>query len=240
MSNDTFEYLGSELELFATARHWKTYLKDQLAPHLGQDVLEVGAGLGGTTALLAGPQQRRWVCLEPDPALAERITAAIAKESLPEGCTVRVGTLAEAPELVGFDTILYIDVLEHIEADREELAIAAERLRPGGRLVVLSPAHQWLFSPFDAAIGHYRRYDRRSLERITPSGARLVSIRFLDSVGMLASSANRLVLKSAHPTPAQIHFWDSTLVPISRRIDPWFGHRLGKSILAVWEMPSSG
>lgn len=72
-------------------------------------------------------------------------------------------TLAALPRDSRFDTILYIDVLEHIADDRAELVEAARRLNPGGYLVVLSPAHQWLFTAFDAAIGHVRRYTAKSL-----------------------------------------------------------------------------
>jgi hypothetical protein len=56
-----------------------------------------------------------------------------------------------------FDSIIYIDVLEHIDADRDELERAANALQPGGFLVVLAPSHQWLYTALDKALGHYRR-----------------------------------------------------------------------------------
>ena len=59
---------------------------------------------------------------------------------------------------------------EHIENDREELERAAARLRPGGRVIVLAPAHQWLFTPFDAAIAHFRRYNRSMMRNLRPPG----------------------------------------------------------------------
>ena len=68
--------------------------------------------------------------------------------------------------------MLYIDVLEHIEHDLDELARAASHLAPGGHLVVLAPAHQALFSDFDRAIGHYRRYNRAGLQKLAPAGLR--------------------------------------------------------------------
>ena len=86
------------------------------------------------------------------------IRDAVAAGSLPKHCQAITGTLASLDPEVKADTILYIDVMEHIAGDRQEMADAAARLRPGGHLIVLSPAHQWLFSPFDEAIGHYRRY----------------------------------------------------------------------------------
>lgn len=232
-----FAYVGSELDLFAAATNWKGYLHDRIAPHLGPEVLEVGAGFGGTTRTFCRGEFKRWVGLEPDPALAARMAASIASEDLPGCCTIEVGTLDQIPEAPGFDTLLYIDVLEHIEDDAAELTRAAKRLKPGGRLVVLSPAHQQLFSPFDRAIGHFRRYSRRSLAAVGPPGLDRIVLDYLDSVGLFASLGNRLVLNQSMPNPRQINAWDKLMVPLSRRLDPLLGRRLGKSVLGVWRKP---
>jgi len=232
-----FHYVGSELDLFAEAKVWKSYVGKQVSPYLGPAVLEVGAGQGGTTRFLARPNVQRWVCLEPDPALAERLGQVIADGTLPATCEVVVGTLDQVPESSLFDTILYMDVVEHIEKDQEELARAAAHLRPGGHLVVLSPAHQWLYTPFDRAIGHYRRYSRATLRALTPPGLSLVRLSYLDSIGMAASLGNRLVLQSAMPNARQIAFWDRFAVRLSRVFDPLLGYRLGKSVLGVWRKP---
>lgn len=132
------------------------------------------------------------------------------------------------------DVILYIDVLEHIQDDRAEMERAAALLRPGGRIIVLAPAHQRLYSPFDAAIGHYRRYSRSALSARTPEGSRIETIRYLDCVGIITSLVNRAFLRQRQPTLRQILFWDSLVVPLSRVLDPVFGIHLGKSVLSVW------
>src|ERR1039458_625005 len=120
------------------------------------------------------------------------------------------GTLASLTDQQ-FDTIIYIDVLEHIDNDREELNQAASHLRPGGHLIVLSPAHQRLFSPFDAAIGHFRRYNRPMLRAISPAGLRLERMRYLDCAGLILSAANMLLLRQTMPTKARLRFWDPWL-----------------------------
>jgi len=234
-AHDPYHYVGSELELFAKARHWKAYLKRQIAPQLGSRVLEVGAGIGGTTRALFDPAVRNWLALEPDAALAACYNQARQQGALPACCDVRVGTTQRLNGGERFDCVLYIDVLEHIENDQDELAQAACLLAPQGRLVVLAPAHPFLFSPFDQAVGHFRRYNRRMLRSLAPPGCRLVRLIYLDSVGLLASLGNRLFLRRANPSPRQIAFWDQVLVRASRLVDPILGHRLGKSILAVWQ-----
>jgi SAM-dependent methyltransferase len=232
-------YGGGELELFAGARQWKRYLGDVLAPHLSGHVLEVGAGIGSTLDVLARtPSVSAWTALEPDADLRARL-ADTAREvlRLRRGLEIRVvgGTQEDLPVGASFDAVIYVDVLEHIDDDRAELARAIARLRRGGRLVVLAPAHAALYSAFDRQIGHRRRYDRASLAAIAPAEARLIALRYLDSVGLLASLANRWLLRAALPTRRQIRAWDGWMVPASRVLDRATFGRLGKSILAVWE-----
>jgi SAM-dependent methyltransferase len=231
----SYVYVGTELDLFASATNWKTYVRRQVSMYLGRQVLEVGAGHGGTTSVLCGKAPERWVCLEPDSSLADRLIASISAGELPDCCEPKIGTLADLDDDDRFDTILYMDVLEHIDDDRAELARAADFLRPGGHLIVLAPAHQWLFTPFDAAIGHYRRYTRQTLRAVAPDTLTLTRLVYLDSVGLLASLGNRLVLKSSMPNSGQIAVWDRLMVPVSRLADPLFGYSVGKSVLAIWK-----
>jgi SAM-dependent methyltransferase len=221
-------YVGSELALFAEATNWKSYVASQLRPWLGPRVLEVGAGIGTNTAQLFVDPVKEWVAIEPDANLAGQI-AGVSR--------VVVGTLAALDPSERFDAILYLDVIEHIEDDAAELERAARHLIPSGRLIVLVPAHQFLFSPFDAAIGHYRRYSRTGLLRIGPGNAHLKRLRLLDSIGLFASLANCLMLRAANPTVEQIRIWDRTMVPTSRVIDRLIGYRVGKSIVGVWTVP---
>jgi SAM-dependent methyltransferase len=228
-ADSEFQYAGSELELFEKARNWKAYWREQIRGFIRGEVLEVGAGIGANTLTLADLPYQCWTCLEPDALLAARITP-------PPGGRHRVatGTIEDLPAEAKFDAILYIDVLEHIEDDRAEMARAAARLKPGGALIVLAPAHPFLFTPFDRAIGHFRRYTRASLHQAAPTTLRLEKLVYLDAAGMIASAANRVLLRSAMPSERQILAWDRVLVPVSRVVDRLFVGRLGKSVLGIW------
>lgn len=222
-----YEYAGSELALFEKAVNWKRYWAARIAPFVSGEVLEVGAGIGANTRVLAGLPHRSFTSLEPDGALAAQIP------SLGPAHRILTGTLAGVA--AHFDTILYIDVLEHIEDDRAEMARAAEHLNPRGHVIVLAPAHASLYTPFDKAIGHFRRYSRASLaEAAASSGLRAVRLEYLDSVGLLASAANRLLLSQSMPTGRQILTWDRLMVPVSRLLDPLLLHAAGKSVLGIW------
>lgn len=227
-------YPGTELELFESAQNWKRYVQKTISPFIRQNVLEVGAGIGGTTATLCDGTQSNWLCLEPDPSLGATLEEKIRTNSLCSCCDVSFATLKSLPNTMRFDTILYIDVLEHIEDDIDEIETALKFLDVGGHLVVLAPAHPWLYSPFDAAVGHYRRYTRTSLLKLAPHDLEPVLIRYLDSVGMFASAANRIILKEDQPSSKQIEIWDRFMVPLSKLVDPLLLNRVGKSVVVVW------
>ncbi len=228
-----YSYEGGELDVFTLATNWKAYWASRVEEHVGSRVLEVGAGLGATARVLC-KSQKKWVALEPDPALAQRMREEIDAGRLPAICEVRVGKLEDLDASDVFDTILYIDVLEHIQDDRGELEHAAARLDRGGCVVVIAPAHQYLYTAFDKAIGHFRRYDREMIVSLNPLGLKLSRFEYLDSVGFLASLGNRWLLRSSSPNASQIKIWDRLMVPLSRCLDPLLQRRFGKSVLAVW------
>ncbi len=230
MSSDhkTATYVGDELSVFALAKNWKQYWASKVRPLLGDRVLEVGAGIGtNTSLLLAG--QASWLALEPDPEQCAKIRKQVSDDAV----LVHAGTLADIDASQKFDSIIYIDVLEHIEDDRTELARAMTFLNKGGKLIILSPAHQSLFSPFDSAVGHFRRYSKATLRAVVPPTALVEKIFYLDSVGCVASWANAKLMKSSMPSAGQIKLWDGLMVPLSRLLDPLTGYRVGKTIVMV-------
>jgi len=230
------KYVGAELDLFSSVRNWKAYWGRQVQAHMRGDVLEVGAGIGSNTAALAVRDLGRWVCLEPDPDFCGKLRENLLNIKEAGSYEVVCGNLSNVRGQ-SFDTIIYIDVLEHIADDRKELVDAAALLRPRGQLIVLSPAYNFLYSPFDAAIGHYRRYDRAMLRNISPDTLATVSMRYLDCAGSALSAANKLLLRQSMPTKSQLQFWDRWVIPVSRVLDRFIGFSMGKTIIAVWRKP---
>ena len=236
-ATDERPYAGRELELFALATNWKRYVKAEISEYLIGDILEIGAGIGGTTLALHDGSVRRWICLEPDANLAKRLRMDVRKEWRSHAPDVIAGSLRALAQRPSFDCVLYVDVLEHIQDDRGQIDDAAQLVRPGGHIVILSPAHQWLFSPFDKSIGHVRRYNKQTLRSLAPSGWIETKLKYLDSLGVLLSLANTLALRQAMPSRLQIFLWDRLCVPLSCIIDCALSGHFGKSILAIWEKP---
>ena len=227
-------YEGDELDLFSAATRWKKYWSGRIRPRLGPTVLEVGAGFGTNTPYLCGPSQTRWLCLEPDSSLAARIPGHLSPYPWRNIVETKIGTLKDLSPGPEFDSLVYIDVLEHIPEHREEMANAFRYLKPGGKVIVLSPAHPFLFTEFDRTIGHCRRYTKSTLRAVSPAGSQLEELYYLDSVGLLASLANKTLLHQSMPTLPQVLFWDKWLVGSSRFLDPLIGRTLGKTIVGIW------
>lgn len=235
ISVDIENYVGDELALFEKAKNWKNYYGSYLKPYLIGNVMEVGAGIGGTTLILCNGSQNKWVCLEPDGNLVAEIEKMIHLGKLPNYCEAVKGTLSSINPSNKYDAIIYIDVIEHIEDDKSEIALAVQYLKDGGTLMVLVPAHQYLFNKFDAALGHFRRYNKKMLREVVPEGLEEVKIFYLDCIGLLASLTNKWFLKQSIPTAKQIIFWDNVIIRISKLIDPILGYTLGKTVIGIWK-----
>lgn len=229
------KYVGAELELFQHARNWKRYFAAHLKPFVQGDVLDVGCGMGVNADYLINDKVTSYTFLEPDSALLDLVQANVSAPRLLAGERIR-GTTADTAGK-RFDTILYLDVIEHIEDSKAELHRAYTLLKPGGHLVILVPAFNFLYSPFDKAIGHHRRYDKGMLRAELPADLERIHTRYLDSVGLLLSLGNKFFLKQSEPKLEQIQFWDRSIVPMSRVMDWFILHAFGRSLVSVSRKP---
>jgi len=234
MPSDAFTYEGDELDVFTYAQVWKRYWFGQVQRFITGRFLEIGAGTGNNVPLWACSKASDITLLEPDSGLAGKaeIMCAALMNKIP--FKVVCGKALELGTMDQFDSIALIDVLEHIPDDRLEVLHIMDCLKPGGYLIVLSPAYAWLYSDFDRRIGHLRRYTRKTLRQSMPPGLIEERLRYLDSVGLLTSLANRMVLKQGLPKRNQILFWDRCLVPASAVLDRVLGYSIGRSVYGVW------
>ena len=233
-SIETKEYLypGAELELFAHAINWKSYFKKHLIPYVQGRVLEVGAGIGETSKFLQNEKVSQWTYLEPDKRLFSEL---VKKKCRSKSDEFICGTTNDIKGKK-FDTVLYIDVLEHIDNDFNELECCSHLLAKNGRIIILSPAHNILFSHFDKSIGHFRRYNYKLLKDLENKDLRLKHYIYLDSLGLFLNLCNKLILKKSIPSIKQILFWDRCIVPLSKLLDPILGNKFGKTIVGIFEI----
>ena len=162
-----------------SASNYLGWLADLCAPYLGDKVLELGSGHGDLTERLAAG---RTVHASDVSETAWRFSRSGSPGAA--NVTVQRIDIAEQSPDEKYDTIVMVNVLEHIEDDAKTVRRLGESLVPGGRLVLYVPAMQVLYSQFDRDIGHYRRYRRDDLAAILrDEGYRSWSARYVNSVG---------------------------------------------------------
>jgi SAM-dependent methyltransferase len=236
------DFSAADAELAATldnldgAGNYAGWIFELIEPYLGAEVLEVGAGHGTFTGMLARKAKRVLAC-----DLSERCVSKLRERfSAEESVEILHGSVDSAAGRGPFDTVILINVLEHIEDDDGTLReIRGRLLRPGGRIVLWVPAFSLLYSDFDRRIGHYRRYRRPGLRmQLSDAGYEVRDIRYVNAVGAVAwlVLARFLRRTPTHGTPVKV--FDRSFVPVLKRLE-WRWHPpFGQSVLAVATRPA--
>jgi SAM-dependent methyltransferase len=227
------QYFGKDLEAMSFAVEYHRWIAREFDPYLGANVAEVGAGTGNFSALLlerAGlghlaafePSANMFPLLEQRLAGAPRVTLHQAYFG------ARAAALGPR-----FDSICYVNVLEHIEDDAAELAAASSALKPGGHLLLFVPALPFLYSELDRDLGHFRRYRKPDLERlVSAAGLEIRRSKYFDLPGILPWYLAFVLLRRPL-TAGGVSLYDRLVVPIARRIESALPPPVGKNLLLV-------
>jgi SAM-dependent methyltransferase len=202
------------LERMECAENYNTWLLERSEPYLGRRVLDAGAGLGTFTALIA--DGRDVVALEPDAAHAARLRQRFANRP---SVTVLEADASSLQMKQEFDSVLCLNVLEHIADDETALASFAAALRPGGRLLLVVPAHPFLYGTIDRALEHARRYRRRELRaKLRAAGFTVEALRRVNPVGALGWFVWGRILQRDRIPAQPLRAYDR-FVPLQRALD---------------------
>lgn len=226
--------LADTLDILDGAGNYTAWIFEQVEPHLGKEVLEVGAGHGTFTGLLS-TSSARVVATDVSERCAEILGTRFADEPR---VTVLRGSTAEVAGLPPFDSAVLLNVLEHIEDDDGALRELLTTLKPGGRLILWVPAFAILYSDFDQKIGHYRRYRKGGLEaQLSSAGYEVTDIRYVNSVGALAWLVVARLLHRVPTGGLSVKMYDSCFVPVLKRVERRWGTPFGQSLFAVATRP---
>jgi SAM-dependent methyltransferase len=222
---ESLDPLHATLHRMAALDRYNAFLFDLIRPAVGQRVLEVGAGTGNLTRFLK--DRDAVLATDIDPRYTELLSRRFEQASNVAVADFELG--AALPAAVAerrFDTIVCLNVLEHVADDRGALARLYDVLDPGGRLILLVPAHRGLYGSIDRAIGHYRRYERAELERLLPEvGFRIEKLFHVNATSIPGWYLNGRVLRRDSVPGLQARLADR-LVPIyrlERRLEIPFG-----------------
>lgn len=226
---------GAEtLEIMQAAPRYNRWQYSRVAPYLGRRVCEIGSGIGNMSALILDGAPELLVLTDTDPyyrdALQQRFEGR--QDVVVEELTLPDYRAKIRFEEFGLDTVVALNVIEHIADDLEALRCIRNMLRPQGRAVVLVPALERLFGSLDRALGHQRRYTRHTLsERMRQAGFRVERVFYFNLLGTFGWWLNARIRKVPRIPLAQLRYFDR-LVPILRTED-LVPLPFGQSVIAI-------
>ncbi len=211
-------------------------LRPAIGPAVGKRVLEVGAGIGTMTRALAETYpDSEIISIEPDPALFGQLVERISATRV----LAATQSTLELDPVGAFDTVLYVNVLEHIEDHAGELRRALQLLRHGGHIGIIVPALPGLYGSLDAKTGHYRRYQKAALrDLVEAAGFTVTDLHYFDTVGVAPYWASIKLGSMPALSDRTTMLFDNVLVPLSKLVHrTWKSVPVGKNLLLIAVRP---
>jgi len=212
------------LDAFASAPNFNRWMADTIRPYVGKNVLEIGAGMGNLTRQLL-PGRKRYVATDIDREHLERLSNRLSHRPHLQIAELNAAVPDNhAPFQGQMDTVICLNVLEHIEDDLEALRNIRCMLQDGGRAVILVPSGQSIFNSLDEELGHFRRYSEDQLrERMAAAGFDVETVLHFNRASRPGWWLNGTILKRRTISRLQLRNFDR-MVWLLRRVDaylPW-------------------
>ena len=223
---------AATLECLAAAPRFNRWMFERIRPWIGERVLEIGSGIGNLSQFLV--DRPTVVLTDTQPEYLERLRARFADRANVEVLRLYLPTPDGPVAERRFDTIVCLNVLEHVADDVGSLAAMRRLLEGSGRLVLLVPALPALYGSLDRALGHVRRYTTRELRaKLAQTGFRLRRVEYFNLAGIPGWWVSGKLLGREVIPAGPMRLFDA-LVPLFRleRLLPW---RVGQSLIAIGE-----
>jgi SAM-dependent methyltransferase len=223
--------------LAAAAPNYNRWLFERVSPWVGRRVLEIGAGVGNMSAFLMNGARERVVLSDTDPHYLDRLRERFLRYPHVGVAQLRLPTFD--PELARerFDTVICLNVLEHVRDDMLSLGSMLQLLEPGGRLVLLVPSLPTIYGTLDEALGHFRRYTPAEVRRkYAAAGFRLEHLEYFNLAGVPGWWLTGRVLRRRLIPTGSLRWYDA-LVPLFR-LERWLPWRIGQSLIAIGQRPA--
>ncbi len=220
------------LEKLSAAKNYNQWVYELTRPHLGLRVLEVGCGIGNMTEFWL--KHARVMATDINPV---HLKEAEARWSNRDQLVTGLWDVAEAPShtvrAFAPDTVVCINILEHVLDDARALRNMFDLLVPGGKLVLYVPALTQLYGSLDKELDHHRRYAKQQVRTLAAgAGFTEQTLRFVNGPGIFGWWLNSRVLKRTYFSPHQIAIYDR-LIPVIKAVEDIVAPPLGQSLLYV-------
>ncbi|MGH3517270.1 MAG: class I SAM-dependent methyltransferase [Haloechinothrix sp.] len=215
---------------------YRRYQYELISPHCGRSVLEVGAGLGEFAAQFRALD--RLVVTDVDPGAVGQMRRRFADRPEVEVRQLDVDHQLTLDRRV--ESVVAINVLEHIADDAGALRSLAGLVEPGGSVVLWVPGYQQLYGEFDREVGHVRRYTPTTLaDAVRRSGLELEMVKPVNLLGGIAWWLAVRKGGSGSPNPKLVAIYDRWVVPVSRALERRVRVPFGQSVLCVARKPDA-
>jgi hypothetical protein len=234
-------YPGTELEAMSGASNYYRWILEIFKPYLGAHVVEVGAGIGSFSQLILSQHVCKTLSLvEPSDSMYETLAARAGQLDTSVTIETYHATFVKAADLIKSrhapDSIIYVNVLEHIADDQGELESVRQTLSASGRVFIFVPALQWLYGSFDERVGHLRRYSKAELEaKLHHAGFEIIKSAYFDFPGIAPWWFKYRLMRSVTMEPGAVRFYDRFIVPAVRRIESVITMPIGKNVIVIGE-----
>lgn len=212
------------LDTLSSANRFNLWMADTIRPHVGRRVLEIGAGMGNLSRCLA-PRRELYIASDIDGEHLARLRTRLAHRPNFRAMECDLSRASDFESIRGrIDTIVCLNVLEHVEDDAAGLRNMFETLEPGGRAIVLVPEGMSVYGELDRVLGHFRRYSEDELKtKAHAAGFEVEHFLEFNRVTRPGWYWNGRILKRRSFSRFQLAVFDA-LVPLWRHIDrliPW-------------------
>ena len=228
------EFVAEDLRDMGSAPRYNEWLFSQVRPYLGRTVVEVGSGIGNMTGRLLSTSERV-ICVEPNQHCVAHLARTHAGHPGFQVLSASIEDVdAEALRNGGVDTVVCVNVLEHIADDvavLRKFGDCVTGLRAS--IVLLVPAVPLAFGPIDTAVGHFRRYSRGSLRKVIESAGLVVeTMYYMNLLGLAGWIVNSKLKRVVRQSPRQIRIFDA-LTPYLESIERLVRPPVGLSLFSV-------
>lgn len=219
------------LEILTEAKNYNRWIAENFYPYIKAPLLEFGAGIGNISELLSSYTP---LCLtDTDESMLADLKN---KFSHINDVSVKFFDITQPPPenlVESFQTVIGINVLEHVEDDEKALLHLGNVLKPSGRLLLLVPSKKWAYTELDRELGHFRRYEKKELgEKLAKASFRIEKLYFFNIVGLMSWIIRDKIQRSGGLRPYQVSSFD-TIVPILKRIEAKVSMPAGISLIAI-------
>jgi glycosyltransferase involved in cell wall biosynthesis len=225
------EFGGTILHNLERAQRFNGWMADAIAPNVGKTVLEIGAGIGNITSCLT--PRDLYVASDVNANYLHYLRNFAAGRPYLKVARVDLEDATSFSEFEQkFDTVICLNVLEHVQDPNRALANIHGALAPGGRLLLYVPQGQGLYSSLDVALGHRCRYDRKSLsQELVDAGFTVETLKGFNRISVLGWWWNGKIMRRSNFGRLQIKLFD-LCVPLLKLMEPWLPGR-GLGLIAV-------